>query len=137
MPAGAVSHLNLSNRMVTDGPWTKHVGGLARIARATVLPVHVEGRNSWLFQLAGLIHPVLRTVLLPHEMVRRTGSDVRIRIGEPVSPDRVRRFKDADDLAQYLRALTYVLPDRIEDATSLSEDERKMKDVQASWGAVS
>jgi hypothetical protein len=54
-----------------------------------------------------------------------------------VTPDRVKRFKDADDLAQYLRALTYVLPERIEDVTSLSEDEQKMKDVQASWGAVS
>ena len=136
MPAGAVSHLRLSSRMVTDDPWTEHVGGLARISKATVLPVHVEGRNSWLFQLAGLIHPVLRTILLPHEMLRRVGSTVRIRIGDPVDPKRISRFENADDLSQYLRALTYLLPERAKNDAVPSDGEQHMQDVQAKWGSV-
>ncbi|MCH2144118.1 MAG: lysophospholipid acyltransferase family protein [Phycisphaerales bacterium] len=136
MPAGAVSHLDLGKRMVTDAHWSEHVGGLARISRASVLPVHVAGRNSWLFQLLGLIHPVLRTMLLPHEMVRGIGSRVRVRIGDPVPPDRIRRFESSEGLAQYLRALTYLLPERVEDEDAPTDDEQKMQDVQSSWGAV-
>lgn len=133
MPAGSVSHLSLRGRVVTDDPWTEHVGGLARISKATVLPAHVAGRNSWLFQVAGLIHPILRTVLLPHEMLRGIGSTIRIRFGDPVPPERLERFESNDDLSQYLRALTYLLPERSEGET---DSERHMQEVQSAWGAV-
>ena len=136
MPAGMVSHLDLGKKMVTDDPWSEHVGGLARVSRASVLPVHVAGRNSWLFQLLGLIHPVLRTMLLSHELVRSIGSRIHVRTGDPVPPDRIRRFESSEGLAQYLRALTYLLPERLENEDVPTDDEQKMQDVQASWGAV-
>ena len=136
MPAGAVSHLHFPGGMVTDDPWSRHVGNLAKLSKASVLPAHVEGRNSWVFQLAGLVHPILRTLLLIREMNGSCGRTVRIRVGDPVPPERIARFEDADGLAQYLRALTYVLPERLDEDDAITEDERKMKDIQANWGAV-
>ena len=137
LPAGAVSHLQLKSRVITDDPWTEHVGALARISKAVVVPAHVEGRNSWLFQILGLVHPILRSILLPYEVFRTVGRTVRIRVGDPVTPERIKRFDSDDGLAQYLRALTYLLPERKNDAGEPTEGEARMQQVQKQWGQVS
>lgn len=137
LPAGAVSHLQLKSRVITDGPWTEHVGALARISKAVVVPAHVEGRNSWLFQILGLVHPILRSILLPYEVFRTVGRTVRIRVGDPVTPERIKRFDSDDGLAQYLRALTYLLPERKTDEGEPTEGEARMQQVQKQWGQVS
>lgn len=136
MPAGSVSHLDLKSRVITDDPWTKHIGALARLSKASVLPAYIEGHNSWMFQLLGLIHPVLRTALLPREMFRAVGSVIRIRIGDLVEPERIQRFETDDGVAQYLRALTYLLPERAANDEEPSENEARMRDVQGKWGKV-
>lgn len=56
-PAGAVSHLQLRNVCVADPRWHTAVSRIIRKTRAPALPVFVEGMNSTLFQLAGLVHP--------------------------------------------------------------------------------
>src|SRR5690349_14449960 len=67
-PSGTVSHLQVRQAAVSDPPWHPNVAALARRSGATVIPVFFEGRNSNIFQLAGLIHPALRTALLPNEL---------------------------------------------------------------------
>src|SRR4051812_16102669 len=64
-PAGEVSRLELSARGVIDAPWSTTAARIAAATGAPVLPIFFDGRNSALFQLAGLIHPRLRTALLP------------------------------------------------------------------------
>lgn len=86
-PAGEVAHLDLRAGRVTDPPWSPHVAGLARRAGASVLPVHVPGRNGALFQAAGLVHPLLRTALLPRELLARRGRPLRVRVGAAVTPE--------------------------------------------------
>ncbi|MED6306448.1 MAG: hypothetical protein VX563_00470, partial [Planctomycetota bacterium] len=98
LPAGAVSHLNRKSKVVTDDPWTAQIGVLARLTKATIVPAFIGGRNSTLFQMAGLVHPILRTLLLPHELVRSTGMRFPVRIGEPVPPARVAKFESPEDL---------------------------------------
>ncbi len=61
LPAGEVSHLSWKQRRIEDPPWNHTVGRLVQITEAPVLPVFFEGRNSALFQIAGLVHPRLRT----------------------------------------------------------------------------
>ena len=63
-PSGEVSSIDLKRRLVRDPPWSETIAGLARKTGATVVPMHFCGRNPALFQLAGLVHPRLRTVLL-------------------------------------------------------------------------
>lgn len=136
LPAGAVSHLDLKNRVVTDDPWTAHIGGLARLSKATVVPAYIKGRNSAFFQCIGLIHPILRTLMLPNELVLSLGMDLPIRFGEPVSADRVSRFDSSDDLAQYLRARTYLLADRTQSDEDPALTEQAATDQQSKWANI-
>lgn len=113
-PAGEVSHLTFQRLSVTDPNWSTTVGRVARRAKAAVLPIYFDGRNSTLFQLAGLIHPRLRTLLLPREMLRKRDHAVRVLIGEPIPAQRLDRFDDDMALTDYLRFRTYILRGRAE-----------------------
>ena len=108
-PAGEVSHLRLGRRCVTDPPWQVAAARLALRSGASVVCVHFDGRNSALFQLAGLVHPVLRTVMLPSEMLRRRGGTLDARVSEVVLPARLAGFSEASRLSDYLRVRTYLL----------------------------
>jgi putative hemolysin len=68
-----------------------------------------DGHNSMVFQLSGLIHPKLRTALLPSEMFKRSGSRVDVRIGRSIEPHKVARYPDDRTLTSYLRFKTYML----------------------------
>ena len=91
-PAGEVSHLDLRKRRISERDWSVHVATLARRTGATVLPVRFGGTNSPTFHLAGLIHPRLRTVLLPREVFNKQRKRMRMRIGTAIRPDRIAAF---------------------------------------------
>ncbi|MEI7953527.1 MAG: GNAT family N-acyltransferase [Verrucomicrobiota bacterium] len=83
-PAGEVSSFSPQHGTILDKPWSKHVAALVRKTGATVVPICFTGANSWLFQVAGLMHPLLRTALLPHEFLRWQGKEITLRIGKPM-----------------------------------------------------
>jgi putative hemolysin len=111
-PSGTVSHLQVRQAAVSDPPWHPTIAALARRSGATVIPIFFEGRNSNIFQLAGLIHPALRTALLPNELMRKSNSKVSIRIGRPIGPDKLARYPKDETLIEYLRWKTYSLQRR-------------------------
>lgn len=114
-PAGEVSSLRLRELRVVDPPWRRGVGLLLRKTQASVLPVYIPGGNGSLFHLAGLLHPRLRTALLPRATVGRRGRTMEVRIGRPLP---ARRLLDMagdggdDALVELLRARTYLLRHR-------------------------
>lgn len=118
-PSGAVSHLHLRKRAVMDPAWSPTVARIIRRTDATVTPVFFDGRNSNLFQLAGFIHPSLRTVMLPREMLRRRAGKVRAIVGRPIPAGRLSRLEHAEELISYLRVRTYILKPRKERRTLL------------------
>jgi len=104
---------------VADPDWNPAVAWLIRQAGATVVPVHVSGRNSWLFQVLGLVHPWLRTAMLPREFYNKRESTVTFRVGRPVTADRLAKLPacrgedDADGcVTRYLRLRTTLMRDR-------------------------
>lgn len=111
-PSGEVSHFTLSKGCVTDPPWAESVGRLVQRTGATVVPVFFQGRNRSLFQVAGMIHPRLRTALLPRELLHKRSSTVEVRIGSPIAPERLKRFEDSHELTEYLRLRVYILKQR-------------------------
>ncbi len=111
-PAGVVSHLQVRQGCVADPAWNANVAGLIRHTGATVVTVFFEGRNSAIFQVSGLIHPLLRTVLLPSELLKRRGSRLSVRIGRPVQAHKIARYPDDATLVHYLRFKTYMLKER-------------------------
>ncbi|MEM9345971.1 MAG: GNAT family N-acyltransferase [Planctomycetota bacterium] len=108
-PAGEVAHLKLRKRAVVDPQWNPTTAKIIQRTGAAVVPIFFDGYNSRLFLVAGLIHPRLRTVMLPTEMLRKRNAPVTVRIGSPISSKRLSRFDDPNNLNDYLRVRTYLL----------------------------
>jgi putative hemolysin len=111
-PAGEVSHLDLRTWSISDPPWSVTAARLIRLSGAPVVPMYFAGANSALFQLAGMVHPRLRTLLLPHELGNKIGARVQIRLGEPLAPSKLKTLETDEQLAAHLRLKTYLLGDR-------------------------
>ncbi len=114
-PAGEVSHFHLSTISVVDAQWSPHVGAVIRHTQASALPVFFPGRNSLLFQSAGLLHPRLRTAMLPRELVnkkdRKAGSFV-VRVGRPIPWKKLAVSATDMDRARLLRERCYFFNNR-------------------------
>ncbi len=108
-PAPTAAHLQLSRGRVTDPRWSPSIGRMIALTNASVLPVYVHGANGPMFQLAGMLHPQLRTALLPRELVSKTRSLVRLRLGRPIPHARLAGRESDDDIVRYLRMRTYLL----------------------------
>lgn len=111
-PSGEVSSFDLHSGMVRDPAWDHKMAALVRRTQATVLPIYFLGRNSLYFQLAGLIHPRLRTILLPRQLANKQGHEIKLRIGTPIPWRDLESFPSDEKLIRYLRLRTYLLGDR-------------------------
>ncbi len=110
-PSGEVSSLHLKERAVVDPPWTGHIVNLAQKTGSRILPIYFEGCNSRFFQLAGLLHPRMRTALLGREFSRMCGREIRLKVGEIIEPQHLETFENKDAATEYLRLKTYSLKD--------------------------
>jgi len=107
-PAGEVAHLDLHQRAIVDPRWSETVAGIVRRTGATVVPLYFHGRNSPLFQLLGMIHPRLRTVMLPRELLRKHSRTIKVKVGHPIPAGRLAEFPDDRRTIDYLRMRTYL-----------------------------
>lgn len=108
-PAGEVSSWHNEQNGVIDPRWKNPVIKLIKNAGVPVVPVWFDGANSLVFQMLGMIHPNLRTVVLPSEMLRMRGKRVRMRIGKPIAAKDIAALGSVEQLGRYLRAKTYAL----------------------------
>ena len=88
-PAGEVSHWQFRHGEICDPDWSETTSRLVRITHAAALPVLFMGGNSVPFHLLGMMHPILRTARLPHEFFNKAGKTIAMRIGSPVSADKI------------------------------------------------
>ena len=108
-PAGEVAHLDFRDGTTVDPPWNVTIARLARLSGSAALPVFFRGSNSMAFQLAGVVHPRLRTASLPRELLNKSGRQIRLRIGRPIPPAELRSFAGDRQATEYLRWRTYLL----------------------------
>lgn len=108
-PAGEVASLNVKKRRVVDPVWSPSVGRLIQHTEAPVVPVYFSGSNGALFHLAGLVHPRMRTLLLPRQMINKANRVIRVRIGNPVSAEALAGITEPEDVMTCLRQRTYLL----------------------------
>lgn len=111
-PAGEVSHLDLHRRSITDPTWSSTIGRIVRLSGASVLPVYFRGVNGPLFHLAGMIHPRLRTAMLPMELLNKHNKTLRIFIGSLIAPKAMVDMRSDEEVIGYLRRRTYLLENR-------------------------
>src|SRR5262249_57701284 len=109
-PAGEVAHFNLGKRQITDPQWNPSVARIIRKVRAQALAIFIDGSNSLMFQLTGLIHAGLRTAMLPRELLNKRGRLIKVRISTPIPIDRLEPFDSNTEIIAYLTRRTYLLP---------------------------
>jgi putative hemolysin len=83
-PAGEVSAVHWGEWSPADPPWSTIPARLALGAKAPIVPAWFEGTNRTLFHAAGLVHPRLRTALLPSEFLARCGQPIEVRFGRAI-----------------------------------------------------
>jgi len=111
-PAGEVAHLDWRERSVTDGPWKPAAARLALRAACPVVPVFFDGANSVSFQVAGAVHPGLRTIGLAREFHKLRGKTVRLRVGNPIPHASIAGSASPEMATAYLRSRTFLLANR-------------------------
>jgi len=111
-PAGEVSSLQLPQLSIADPAWNENITRLIEISGAVSVPAFFHGANGPGFQLAGMIHPRLRTALLPRELLNKRGRTIRVSIGRPVGPERMAELASHGEAIGYLRNRTHVLQAR-------------------------
>ena len=115
-PAGEVAHLDWKEQSVTDPEWKTSAARLALRTRCDVVPAFFEGANSIPFQLAGILHPGLRTMALAREFGGMRGRTVRLRIGSPIRHGMLAGYRNAEQATAYMRSRTFFLSNRSEPA---------------------
>lgn len=111
-PAGEVAHFQWRDRRIVEPPWNGTVAWLARESGAVVVPLHFRGANGPLFHLAGLVHPRLRTALLPRELLNKNRRPLEGVMGAGVPAERLNAFASDAEAARYLRFRTQLLAPR-------------------------
>ncbi len=114
-PAGEVAHWNAGKRVVTDPEWKTTVARLARATGAGILPVYFDGHNGALFQMAGVVHPRLRTAMLPYEFLNKRNRSIEVRIGNLIPWSKLKTFENDAAITGYARERTYRLANRTTD----------------------
>jgi putative hemolysin len=113
-PAGEVAALQLPRMQVVEPEWNERIARIIRMTSARSVPIFFHGINSAAFQIAGVIHPSLRTALLPRELLNKKDASIRIAIGHPVSAGNLAKLSSDRDAIDYLRRRTYLLRARQE-----------------------
>ena len=93
-PSGRLSRLTFFG--LWDRPWEKTPIALAKKYNFPLIPVYVEGRNSWFFYFASYVNKQLRDVSQLNELFNKKDKNISIKIGKPVS---VSSLSDNNDIA--------------------------------------
>ncbi|KXF81978.1 GNAT family N-acyltransferase [Enterovibrio coralii] len=81
-PAGEVSRFGPTG--VKDTAWHSGFLRMASKAKAPILPIHVDGRNSAVFYGASMVYKPLSTLLLVNEMFAQENNNIALTIGESI-----------------------------------------------------
>lgn len=111
-PAGEVSHWQMAAAQVADPVWNDTAVRLLRSSRAVALPLYFCGHNGVGFQLAGVLHPKLRTAFLLQEFLQQKGKTIEVRVGSGIPAEAVSAIRDDHEAIEYLRWRTYLLARR-------------------------
>ncbi len=122
-PAGEVATWQDGFSGIRDKEWDPAVMKFIRKAGVPVFPMYIEGKNSKMFRLAGKIHPMLRTALIPHELFNKRGKTVNVIAGTQIAVKRLEELDDAN-YSKFLRAsVDYLKGSRAPKKSAFSPDK--------------
>jgi len=108
-PAGAMSKTTLRHGL-QDREWQPSIIQIIQRAKVPVIPIFFHGSNSWWFNLLGHICWPARSLRLPAEVFRKTGTTMHISVGQPISvKEQEEHGSTTKALSTLLRSRTYAL----------------------------
>ncbi len=110
-PSGEVSSVQFPELRVADPKWNESISRVVRLTGATVVPVYFHGNNSATFHIAGMIHPRLRTALLPREFIQKRDHTISVSVGVPIPPRGSSPLSN-EQFTEFLRMRTELLQTR-------------------------
>ena len=108
-PAGGVATAPKGLGRAEDLPWKLFTAQLIEKSRATVIPVHFDGQNGWLFHLVSRFSMTLRLSLLVREFAKLSGRTIRASIGEPIHFEDLKAMGDRRQMMTRLREIVFSL----------------------------
>ncbi len=108
-PASAVSHFDIQHVSITSPTWSTSVAEIIRKTGAPVLPVFFKGTYSAVFHMAGMVHPLVRTAMLPNELLNKGRKNIQLRVGNLIPFKKLRTIEQDYEMSEYLRLHTYLL----------------------------
>ncbi len=108
-PAGAVSKINWKGEL-NDRQWQPSVIRLIEQLKVPVIPIFFHGSNSWWFNFLGLVSWQLRTLRLPAEVFRKSGKEIHVSVGEPITVEQqLLHQQSVEEFGNFLKQQTYSL----------------------------
>jgi len=111
-PAGEVSTWYPGQKGVADRPWSLSSMRLIKQANVPVIPIFFAGQNSTSFHVMGKINPMLRTIRIPAEFLKKQKTTLNIGVGARMDVAELAQFSSEEALRDELRARTYALADQ-------------------------
>lgn len=108
-PSGGVATSLTPFGKAQDLEWKRFTAKVIQMAKATVIPVFVHGKNSRMFQLASHAHVNLRMGMLLNEVRNKMGKEMKLSIGDPIPFSAIANIKDRQKLLDHLRDVTFSL----------------------------
>lgn len=115
-PAGEVSTYQQDKKMVTDKEWNDGIIKFIAHCQVPIIPVHFKGRNSIGFHVMGMLHPILRTIKIPSELLKKKNKTIDIRIGRSIKVKDIINYQgNIQRLKKYLHSKVYSLHHEIKE----------------------
>ncbi|CUS41486.1 MAG: 1-acyl-sn-glycerol-3-phosphate acyltransferase [Thalassolituus oleivorans] len=111
-PAGEVSTWYPGQKGVADRPWSLSSMRLIKQANVPVIPIFFAGQNSTSFHVMGKINPMLRTIRIPAEFLKKQKTTLNIGVGARMDVAELVQFSSEEALRDELRSRTYALADQ-------------------------
>ncbi len=121
-PAGEVSTNYGKLKRVEDRAWQNNIIKFIKQSNVYVVPVYINDKNSPFFHFLGRIHPSLRTLRLPQELINKKNSDIKIRFGYPIHINAFKNITKIKQLGKTLKSITYCLNTNVEESSEFSKD---------------
>ena len=84
-------------------PWSTFAAKIIMKSEATVVPVHFKGENSAAFHVASSISESARLSLFIREVIKKIGTTVEFKIGDPVYYEEMNNLKGRKDVTEFLK----------------------------------
>ena len=103
-PAGRVSYYQSEKGGISEHGWNKIVGRLVSIDKCQYVPIFVNGTNSALFYRLGRIYYRLRMLMLPREILNKTGATIALNAGQAVKGSKIKgnSYQEKADICRLL-----------------------------------